>query len=299
MIQQLLFFLLACSSIYADAPKWALDNSDKGWSDDTLVFKYFHNSELQRQWAWELIGKHPLKGNERVLDFGCGDGKITAELSHCLPQGQIIGVDLSKQMITFAKRTFPNSYYPSLSFVKIDDVDFEQKNLNLPDKFDRIYSFCAFHLVKNPCEVLINLQKKIIDGGKLIIVSPTGGNPAFFEAARRAFIDFDLLPLWTKSSTTKITMRTAEGIKSIFKSSKWKILDLSEMNSPYVFITRKQFSDWLIGTVTANWDVPIDMAPEFMDKLIDYMLEIDSNIIDDKGSYHFRSSRMHIVATPI
>ena len=37
---------------------------------------YHHNSSVQLSWARELITKLDLKGNERILDIGCGDGKI-------------------------------------------------------------------------------------------------------------------------------------------------------------------------------------------------------------------------------
>ena len=43
---------------------------------------YAKNSQNQFQWAKELIPKLKLQGNEALLDIGCGDGKITAELAN-------------------------------------------------------------------------------------------------------------------------------------------------------------------------------------------------------------------------
>jgi ubiquinone/menaquinone biosynthesis C-methylase UbiE len=43
-----------------------------------------------------------------LLDIGCGDGKITAEIAKYLPKGRAVGVDNSNQMIKLAKSTFPN-----------------------------------------------------------------------------------------------------------------------------------------------------------------------------------------------
>jgi trans-aconitate 2-methyltransferase len=42
---------------------------------------YAKNSSVQLQWAQELISKLALQGYESVLDIGCGDGKITAQLA--------------------------------------------------------------------------------------------------------------------------------------------------------------------------------------------------------------------------
>ncbi len=52
---------------------------------------YAKNSQNQYQWTKELIPKLKLKGNEALLDIGCGDGKITAELATCLPKGIVVG----------------------------------------------------------------------------------------------------------------------------------------------------------------------------------------------------------------
>ena len=77
---------------------------------------YAKNSSNQLQWAKELIPKLKLQGNEVLLDIGCGDGKITAELSKCLPQGRAAGVDSSAQMIKLAQSTFLNKISPILIF---------------------------------------------------------------------------------------------------------------------------------------------------------------------------------------
>ena len=42
---------------------------------------YAANSAAQLAWARELIAKLKLRGDEHILDVGCGDGKVTAELA--------------------------------------------------------------------------------------------------------------------------------------------------------------------------------------------------------------------------
>src|ERR1044071_3493163 len=41
---------------------------------------YAANSAQQQGWARELIARLKLRGDERILDVGCGDGKVTAEI---------------------------------------------------------------------------------------------------------------------------------------------------------------------------------------------------------------------------
>ncbi len=50
--------------------------------------EYARNSAGQFQWALELMGKLALAGDEQILDIGCGDGKVTAELARRVPRGE-------------------------------------------------------------------------------------------------------------------------------------------------------------------------------------------------------------------
>ncbi len=81
---------------------------------------YAANSQNQLKWAKELIPKLCLKGNEALLDIGCGDGKITAALARCLPKGKAVGIDSSAQMINLAQSTFSVSENPNLAFKLMD-----------------------------------------------------------------------------------------------------------------------------------------------------------------------------------
>ena len=81
---------------------------------------YAKNSTNQYAWAQELIPKLNLSGKEALLDIGCGDGKITAELSKALPHGKVVGIDSSQEMINLAKTTFPQKKFANLSFQQMD-----------------------------------------------------------------------------------------------------------------------------------------------------------------------------------
>ena len=84
-------FILALNSLFA---------SNFDWSEDQIR-KYVHNSDRQRRWAISFMAPHlkELKGDEKILDVGCGDGKITADLSRFVPEGIVTGIDPSKGML--------------------------------------------------------------------------------------------------------------------------------------------------------------------------------------------------------
>ncbi len=56
---------------------------------------YARISGLQQVMAEEALALLDLDGVERILDIGCGNGKITAEIAARVPQGVVIGVDSS------------------------------------------------------------------------------------------------------------------------------------------------------------------------------------------------------------
>ncbi len=64
----------------------------------------------------DLISQLQLRGDEKILDVGCGDGRITAEISKLLPQSYVIGIDIFPEVIEFAKNKFDRQNHPNLEF---------------------------------------------------------------------------------------------------------------------------------------------------------------------------------------
>jgi len=132
---------------------------------------YAKNSANQFQWAKELIPKLKLHENEALLDIGCGDGKITAELANCLPRGRAVGIDSSKQMINLAKSTFPQKDYPNLSFQVMD-----ARKLTFKTEFDRMFSNAALHWIVDQKAVLCSVQRSLKANGRLLFQMAGKGN---------------------------------------------------------------------------------------------------------------------------
>jgi trans-aconitate 2-methyltransferase len=82
--------------------------------------EYSRRSGLQEAMAQEVLALLNLKGSERVLDVGCGDGKITAEIAARVPRGSVVGVDASQDMISFASSHFGPTARPNLRFEVAD-----------------------------------------------------------------------------------------------------------------------------------------------------------------------------------
>jgi trans-aconitate 2-methyltransferase len=103
---------------------------------------YVRRSSLQESMAAEVLALLHLNGNERVLDIGCGDGRVTAEIASRLPNGSILGLDSSHDMIAFANR---HAQRPNLRFEVAN-----ASSLNFRNEFDLIVSFNALHWLPDP-----------------------------------------------------------------------------------------------------------------------------------------------------
>jgi SAM-dependent methyltransferase len=77
---------------------------------------YSERNALQKWLADSHLAQLHLDGTERVLDLGCGDGKVTAEIARRLTSGSALGVDPSTRMIAFAQAHFAKLEYPNLAF---------------------------------------------------------------------------------------------------------------------------------------------------------------------------------------
>ena len=134
---------------------------------------YADNSSAQAKWGREIISRLKLRGDETVLDIGCGDGKLTAALARQLPRGSVLGIDNSPEMVRYAAKSFPAAKFPNLSF-KVCDA----RRLAFADKFDLVVSFSTLHWVKDHMPILRGIRRGLKSGGKALLQFGGKGNAA-------------------------------------------------------------------------------------------------------------------------
>ena len=126
-----------------------------------------------------MIDELELRGDEKILDLGCGDGNLTARLAALVPNGGVVGMDSSVPMIEAAKRLET----PNLKFLcrDIDDLDFNQG-------FDVIFSNAALHWVRDHDRLLLNVHKALRPGGVARFNFAGDGNCSNFFAVVRGLM---------------------------------------------------------------------------------------------------------------
>ena len=134
---------------------------------------YHRSSSQQEKWGRELLSRLDLRGTERVLDIGCGDGKLTAEIARRVPHGSVLGIDSSEEMITFARTTFPTRRFPNLSWEVTD-----ARRLDFRARFDVVFSNAALHWISDQLGVLQGVKRGLKPGGKVLFQMGGRGNAA-------------------------------------------------------------------------------------------------------------------------
>jgi len=140
--------------------------------------KYEKASTHQKEWGAKLISELALKGHERVLDLGCGDGANTVMVADLLPGGKVIGIDASKGMIEAAKPKAKDN----LTFVLMDINE-----ISFVEEFDVIYSNATLHWIKDHVRLLKNVRIALRKGGLVRFNFAGDGNCSnFFRVIREA-----------------------------------------------------------------------------------------------------------------
>ncbi|MBU0485325.1 MAG: methyltransferase domain-containing protein [Proteobacteria bacterium] len=134
--------------------------------------KYKKASTHQKEWGAKLIGEFEFTGSEHILDLGCGDGAITAQLAGLVPNGFVLGIDASQGMIKTARDNYRQD---NLKFELLDI-----NSLNFTNRFDIIISNAALHWVKDHETLLHNVHHALKDKGTARFNFAADGNCANF-----------------------------------------------------------------------------------------------------------------------
>jgi trans-aconitate 2-methyltransferase len=169
---------------------------------------YTRISGLQAAMAAEVLALLRFGGNEQVLDVGCGNGTISAQIATRVPRGGVTGVDPSHEMISYATAHFGPAAFPNLRF----DVG-DARTLPFRDAFDRVVSFNALHWVPDQGAALRSIRRAM---------------KAAAQAQLRLVVDGERASVETVVEQTR-------------KSTRWAPY-FADFRDPYLHVTPAQYA---------------------------------------------------------
>jgi trans-aconitate 2-methyltransferase len=115
-----------------------------------------------RRWAQQVIDDLALRGDETVLDAGCGSGSVTFDLLQKLPNGKVYALDASAEMIASLTRTIAEKRETRVVPMQASLTDF-----TLPELVDAVFSNAVFHWIPDDGALFGCLFRATKPGGRL------------------------------------------------------------------------------------------------------------------------------------
>jgi trans-aconitate 2-methyltransferase len=131
---------------------------------------YHRVSTPHRRWGASVLDAIAFRGDERVLDAGCGTGAQTARILERIPRGHALALDASGAMLEVARRELAR-FGARVSFVQATlGVD------PLPAGLDVVFSNATFHWVLDHAALFCSIHAALAPGGRLYAQCGGTGN---------------------------------------------------------------------------------------------------------------------------
>jgi trans-aconitate 2-methyltransferase len=138
---------------------------------------YDRISAPQQAWAAEQLERLELRGDEVVLDAGCGSGKVTVVLTELVPHGRVYGVDVAPSMAAHAAQALAGR-----ATILCQDLI----ALELPEPVDAVFSNATFHWVRDHDALFAAIHRTLKPGGQLVAQCGGRGNIDRFRRVSEA-----------------------------------------------------------------------------------------------------------------
>jgi len=141
---------------------------------------YHRVANNQEEWGAEVLDRLELRGNETVLDAGCGSGRVTRVLLERLPEGRVIGVDAAPSMIEEARLNLEE--LGDRVELRVGDLT----ELELAEPVDAVFSNATFHWIDDHALLFRRLHDALRPDGALEAQCGGEGNVAEWKRAIEA-----------------------------------------------------------------------------------------------------------------
>ncbi|QNI31929.1 class I SAM-dependent methyltransferase [Alloacidobacterium dinghuense] len=247
---------------------------------------YARISMLQATMAEEVLALLNLRGDEHILDVGCGNGKTTTEIAVRVPQGKVVGVDASAAMVAFATS---NNQHANLEFTVAD-----ARHLPFTQEFDLVVSFNALHWIPEQALALQSIHSSLKPGGRAQLrLVPKGER----KSLENVIEETRLSPQWSdyfNSFHDPYLHLTPEEYAGLAEQQGFRVLSKHTAAKAWDFQSRAAFEAF--GSVTfIEWTqhLPEPQRPNFVKDVLDRYRPVACDSAGEE--YFFRFYQMDIM----
>jgi trans-aconitate methyltransferase len=249
---------------------------------------YHEHSSVQFNAAIHLLQQIRFKGCESVLDVGCGDGKITAMIANALPNGMIKGIDISPEMIRFARLKCSREANPTLEFIVQD-----AQKLDYHEQFDLIFSCFALQWLPNPELFFQGAFKSLKFSGLLVAAIPLGISQEL-EMAIKLTTSHPTWKHYYESFVPNWHFKSGKDYEKFVIESGFCLSYFCPVSQVVLFETRVDFENYIVPWFTYLNPLPEHLKMIFLKQLIDKYLDLVP--AGEQGKISFKFSRIDLIA---
>jgi trans-aconitate methyltransferase len=198
--------------------------------------EYKKASTHQKEWGNKIIAEFTLNSNEHILDLGCGDGALTAELAQLVPDGLVLGIDGSNGMIETARKLETSN----LTF-KVQDIN----SLAYENEFDLIFSNATLHWIKDHNRLLKNIFKALKQNGIYRCNFGAKGNCVSFTRITKEAIQLPEYDRYFTGFEWPWYMPEPEAYKSLAKKFAFSEVEVWGENADRYFPDADAITKWI------------------------------------------------------
>lgn len=235
---------------------WVMSQWDPG--------AYGRVNTLQRYVAEEALAGLSMTGAERILDVGCGDGRVTELITARLTGGSLLGVDPSAAMVAAAQERFGGA--PA---GKIEFTTGTAATLTYVAEFDLVTSFNALHWETHWTEALTRIAAALRTPGRAFLVFVCGGERPSVEDVLTSTARTDRWSAAFEDFEAPFVHVDPDAYASAARDVGFVVEQLEVADLLWDFADRSAFAAWMAaGTPAWTSRLPVDQRSAFIDDAV-------------------------------
>ncbi len=223
--------------------------------------KYEEGSFIHRYYVHKILQGYQFNNHSVILDIGCGDGGITAQIAENFPHSQIIGMDRSENMVTYALQKY--SCVQNLKFKVQNALEINEQNT-----FNYIVSFFCLHWILDQAEMLKRVNQALQAKGKILFILPSKDESddvttVVFETVRK--------PQWqayTKDYQSNVQFYSDEEYRELLKMADFKIDLIETICDPVLLPNIDVFRKFIEPLPIFYQCYPVEIIPQLIEDVI-------------------------------
>ena len=229
--------------------------------------RYHRISDPQLAWGRGVAARLVPVCGERILDIGCGTGRLTAEIAQA-PGVVVVGTDASAAMLAEANagrgRTSDEHGRARVHYVRGDG-----SALPFTSAFDAVFSNATFHWVPDHDRLFRSIHDVLNPGGRLVAQCGGEGNLHRFYGRTRAIMATPAYAAFFSGWQDPWRFEGVEATRARLEAAGFVDIDVSLTAAPTPFNAPDRFAEFIAAVCLRHelTRLPDEMRDRFIGQL--------------------------------